>query len=393
MKSAYYMQDRISTFLSPNKVSIGIGAAKQIGAECKALGGKKALIVTDPGVVKAGLIDGIQGSLESENVETGIFDKVVAEPPFGVVDESAQMAREEGYDVIIGIGGGSSLDVAKGASLMAINKGKVLDYAGIDLVPKGGLPKILLPTTGGTGSEVTRVFVVTDEAENTKKVVYTNFNLADVAIVDPLLSVSMPPVVTADTGIDALVHAIESYVSVKATPFSDILAIEAIRLIAENLPITYAKASNLEARYNMALAASLAGLAFTSSGVGGVHGLAYVLGTEYHMSHGRSNAIMLPHVMEYNKIGGIHRFVQIAKAMGENIGTLSAYEAAGKSIHAVKNLLEAVDISIKLPDYGIHERDLPTLVEGGMRQARLFVPNPRDFIKGDVERIYEMAFR
>ena len=143
----------------------------------------------------------------------------------------------------------------------------------------------------------------------------------------------------------------------------------------------------------MALAASLAGLAFTSSGVGAVHGLAYVLGTEYHMSHGRSNAIMLPHVMEYNKIGSIDRYVQIAKAMGENIQGLSAYEAAGKSIHAVKNLLEAVDISIKLPDYEVYKGDLPRLVEGGMRQARLFVPNPRDLTTGDVEKIYEMAFR
>jgi alcohol dehydrogenase class IV len=307
MKSSFYTPDKISTFLSPNKITLGVGAAREIGVECKALGGKRALIITDPGVVAAGLIEGIKESLESEGIRIGIFDKVVAEPPSRVIDESAQIARDEGYDIVIGVGGGSSLDAAKGASLMAVNKGKVLDYAGIDLVPRAGLLKILLPTTGGTGSEVTRVFVVTDEAENTKKVVYSNFNLADLAVIDPLLSLSMPSVVTAETGIDALVHAIETYVSVNATPFSDILAIEAIRLIAENLPIAYAKGGNLEARYNMALAANLAGLAFTSGGLGAVHGLAYVLGTEYHLSHGRSNAIMLPHVMEYNKIGGFTR--------------------------------------------------------------------------------------
>jgi alcohol dehydrogenase class IV len=392
MGNIHYMSHKISTFLSPNKITLGVGAAKQIGVECKALGGKKALIVTDPGVVKAGLIDGIDDSLESESVEVGIFDKVMAEPPSRVIDESAQIAREEGYDIIIGVGGGSSLDAAKGAALMAINKGKVLDYAGINLVPNGGLPKILVPTTGGTGSEVTRVFVMTDEAENTKKVVYSNFNLADVAIVDPLLSVSMPPDLTAETGIDALVHAIETYVSVNATPFSDILAIEAIRLIAVNLPIAYAKGNNVGARYNMALAATLAGLAFTSGGVGAVHGLAYVLGTEYHMSHGRSNAIMLPYVMEYNKIGSLNRYAQIGEAMGENIHGLSAYEAAGTSIDAVNKLLEAVDISIKLPDYGIDQADLPRLVEGGMRQTRLFVPNPRDLAQEDVKKIYEMAF-
>jgi alcohol dehydrogenase class IV len=391
MKSSFYTQDKVSTFLSPNKISIGTGAAKQVGIESKALGGKKALIVTDPGVVKAGLIDGIQESLESEKLDMGVYDRVVAEPPARVIDESAQIAREEGYDIIIGIGGGSSLDAAKGASIMATNKGRVLDYAGVDMIPKGGLPKILLPTTGGTGSEATRVFVVTDEEENTKKVVYSNFNLADVAIIDPLLSISMPPAVTADTGIDALVHAIEAYVSVNATPFSDILAIEAIRLIAENLPIAYAKGSNIEARYNMALAANLAGLAFTSGGLGGVHGLAYVLGTEYHMSHGRSNAIMLPHVMDYNKIGNLEKYAQIARAMGEHIQGLCAYEAADKSIDAVKKLLEAVDISIRLPDYGIRKEDLPRLVQGGMKQARLFVPNPRDLTKEDVEKIYKMA--
>ena len=392
MKSSFYAQDRISNFLSPNKISIGIGAAKQVGIDSKALGGKKALIVTDPGVVKAGLIDSIQESLESEKVHTGIFDRVVAEPPARIIDESAQIAREQGYDIIIGVGGGSSLDAAKGTSIMAVNKGKVLDYAGMDLVTKKGLPMILLPTTGGTGSEVTRVFVMTDEAENTKKVVYSNLNLADVAIIDPLLTVSMPRVVTADTGIDALVHAIEAYVSVNATPFSDILAIEAIGLIAQNLPAAYAKGGNIEARYNMALAASLAGLAFMSGGLGAVHGLAYVLGTQYHMSHGRSNAIMLPHVMDYNRIGNLDKYAQIANAMGEDIQGPSAYEVAGKSVRAVRRLLEAVNISIHLPDYGIRKGDLPELVEGGMKQARLFVPNPRDLTKEDVERIYEMAF-
>jgi alcohol dehydrogenase class IV len=141
----------------------------------------------------------------------------------------------------------------------------------------------------------------------------------------------------------------------------------------------------------MALAANLAGLAFTSGGLGGVHGLAYVLGTEYHMSHGRSNAIMLPHVMDYNKIGNLEKYAQIARAMGEHIQGLCAYEAADKSIDAVKKLLEAVDISIRLPDYGIRKEDLPRLVQGGMKQARLFVPNPRDLTKEDVEKIYKMA--
>jgi len=391
-KRSYYEAEKVSVFLSPNKIIVGKGAARKVGEEAKALGSKRALIVTDPGVVKAGLIEVIEESLRSERIKVGIFDKVEAEPPARIVDECAQMVREGKYDIIIGIGGGSSLDTAKGAAILATNKGKVLDYVGVDTVPKRGLPKILVPTTAGTGSEVTRVFVITDEAENTKKVVYSNFNLADVAILDPLLTISMPPFVTADTGLDALVHAIEAFVSVNATPFSDILAIEAISLIAHNLPVAYAKGNDIEARYNMLLAANIAGLAFTSGGLGAVHGLAYVLGTQYHMSHGRSNAIMLPHVMKFNLIGNLAKYARIAEAMGEEIEGLSLYEAAQKAVEAVEKLLNAVNIPYRLSEYKIPRSDLPKLVVGGMKQSRLFVPNPRDLSEDDVRKIYEEAF-
>ena len=196
--------DKVNTFLSPNKIILGNGAVSHVGNEAKKLGAKKALIVTDEGVLKAGLVENIEKSLTSEKVDIGIFDKVKAEPSAGIVDECVKIIQEEKYDIIIGIGGGSSLDVAKGASLAATNKGKILDYAGIDLVPHDGLPKILLPTTAGTGSEVTRALVLTDERENLKKAVYSDFALADVAVVDPLLTLSMPPAVTADTGTKGL---------------------------------------------------------------------------------------------------------------------------------------------------------------------------------------------
>lgn len=381
-----------SIFWSPNKIILGAGAARQIGKEARSLGGTKALLVTDRGVAEAGLLRGIREALEAEKIQADVFDEVIPEPPARVVDECARLARSEKYDVIIGIGGGSSLDTAKGVSIMATNEGKVLDYAGVDLVGKRGLPKILVPTTAGTGSEVSRVFVITNEEDNTKRAVYSSFVLADVAVVDPMLSLSMPPAVTADTGIDALVHAIESYVSVSATPFSDLFALEAIRLIAENLPVAYAKGSNLEARNNMMLAATMAGMAFTSGGLGAVHGLAYVLGTEYHLAHGRSNAIMLPYVMDYNKIGNLKKYARIARAMGENIEGLSSFEAAEKAVAAVKRLLAGVNISIKLADYGVSREDLPKLVEGGMKQARLFATNPRDLAEEDVKNVYSLAF-
>jgi len=379
-------------FLSPNRILFGIDAVNGVAAEAKQLGGKKVLIVTDPGLIEAGLVETIKAPLDSDGIAFSIYDKVKPEPPARIVDECTQYLKDENCDLIIGVGGGSSLDVAKGVSVMATNKGSILDYSGTDVVPKRGLPKILIPTTAGTGSEVTRVLVVTDEASNIKKAVYSNHVLSDVAIVDPMMTLSMPPKVTADTGIDALVHAIETYVSVNATPFSDILAIEAITLIAENVTKAFAKGENVEARYHMSLAATISGLAFSSGGLGAVHALSNPLGIEYHLPHGRTNAIMLPHIMTYNLIGNPMKFALIAEAMGEEVEGLAPMEAGALAVEAVKELLNQLKISIRLRDYDIPQKDIPKLVEGAMKISRLFVPNPRNLTREDVEEIFRMAW-
>jgi alcohol dehydrogenase len=391
MNQAFTDIHKVSNFFSPQKVILGQDTVKKVGEEAKALGGRKALIVTDPGIVTAGYTKPVEESLKAAKIEVGIFDGVVPEPPARCVAEGVKMIREGKYDLVVGLGGGSSLDIAKGAAIMVNNAGTIVDYAGIDRVPKGGLPKILIPTTAGTGSETTRSLVVTDD-KNIKRSVASSFGIADVAILDPLLTLSMPPKVTANTGMDALTHAIESYVSATTTPFAEILTLEAIRLIAYNLPLAYSKGSNLTARYNMLLAASIAGLGFASSRLGIVHGLAYVIDTEYHLPHGRANAIMLPHVMNFNKTGNLLKFARIAEAMGEKVEGFSLYEAAQKSVEAVKNLLDAVQISCKFSDYGIPREHLSKLVEGGMNQARLFIPNPRDVTPEDLKSIYENAF-
>jgi len=391
MNQAFYEITKVSNFHSPRKIILGQDTVKKVGDEARALGGSRALIITDPAIVSAGYVKVVEDSLRAAKIEVGIFDRVVPEPPARCVEEGVKMSHEGKYNIIIGLGGGSSLDIAKGVAIMATNPGKVVDYAGIDLVPKPGLPKVLIPTTAGTGSETSRSLVVTDE-NNTKRSIASSFGVSDVAILDPMLTLSMPPQVTANTGMDALVHAIESYVSATTTPFAEILAIEAIRLIAHNLPLAYSKGSNLIARYNMLLAASLAGLAFASSRLGIVHGLAYVIDTEYHLPHGRANAIMLPHVMEFNKTGNLGKFARIAEAMGEPVRELSPYEAADKSVQAVKNLLAALQVPYRLSQYGIPKEHLPKLIEGGMRQARLFVPNPRDVTQEDLKSIYEKAF-
>jgi alcohol dehydrogenase class IV len=392
MNQAFYEIHRVINFYSPKRIILGQNVVGKVGEEAKALGSRRAIIVTDPGIVSAGYAKVVEDSLREKQIEFGLFDQVEPEPPAGLVAKCSQMIREGKYDLVIGVGGGSSLDVAKGASLMVTNPGTILDYAGMEMVPKPGLPKILIPTTAGTGSEVTRVFVLTDERDQTKKTIGSTFAVPEVAILDPMLTLSMPPHITANTGMDALVHAIESYVSAITTPYAEILAIEAISLIAHNLPLAYSKGNNLIARYNMLLASNIAGLAFGSSRTGAVHGLAYVIDIDYHLPHGRANAIMLPHVMNFNKTGNLRKFAKIGEAMGENVEGLSVYEAADRSIEAVKNLLQAVQIPFRLSQYGISSDDLPKLVEGGMKQARLFVPNPRDLTPEDVRSIYESAF-
>jgi alcohol dehydrogenase class IV len=321
-----------------------------------------------------------------------IYDQVEPEPPVRCVEVATEQFKSKGCDLVLGIGGGSSLDVAKGVSIMATNEGSVLDMCGIDLVKKEGAKKILIPTTSGTGSEMTRVFVITDEKDNTKKVVNSLYALSDIAIVDPLLTLTMPPRVTADTGMDALVHAIETYVSMNATPFSDILAEKPIQWIARYLPVAWAKGSNLEARYFMSLAATMGGMAFASGGLGAVHALAYPIGTGYHMSHGRSNAVMLPHVMRYNLPGNPEKYAAIAALMGKDIDGLSALEAGLLSVEAVEELLTTLQIPFHLHDYGIPKEDIPKLVEGGMKFSRLFITNPRDLNEGDVRSLYEGAY-
>ena len=380
------------TFYSPNKVILGMNTSSIVSEEILKLGGGRLLLVTDPGVVQAGLISAVEDSLKSNNLDYILYDAVEPEPPAGVIDRGADIFKSEGCSIVLGIGGGSSLDVAKGISILVTNGGRILDYCGIDCVPQKGAPLLLMPTTAGTGSEVTRVLVMTDEEQNIKNVVFTPYALADVAIVDPALTVTMPPHVTADTGMDAMVHAIETYVSMNATVFSDILAERAIELIARYLPVSWSKGSNLEARYQMSAAATVAGLAFGSGGLGAVHALAYPLGTEYHMSHGRTNAIMLPHVMHYNLCGNPAKYARIAELMGRDIKGYSLSEAAVLAVDAVKELLDTIKVSYRLADYDIPIEDLPKLVDGGMKQARLFVPNPRDLTHADVMLIYEGAF-
>jgi alcohol dehydrogenase len=382
----------VQTFFSPCKVILGMNAAASAAEEIRQLGGGPVLLVTDPGVVEAGLVRSVEDALRAGGIDCHVYSGVKPEPPSGVIDGGAEVLRSRGCRLVLGVGGGSSLDAAKGISLLAGNPGSILDYVGLERVPRRGAPLVLMPTTAGTGSEVTRILVLTDERRNMKNAVFSRFALAEVAIVDPMLTVGMPPVVTADTGMDALTHAVETYVSTQATVFSDAYAERAIELIARWLPIACAKGSNLEARYWMSAAATLAGMAFGSGALGIVHALAYPLGTEYHMTHGRTNAIMLPHVMRFNLPGAAAKYARMAALMGQPVAGLAPLQAAARAVAAVEELAASIRVSCRMRDYRIGDQDIPRLAEGAMLQTRLFVPNPRNASAADVRRIYEDAY-
>ena len=382
----------VHTLYSPTKVIFGNGSAHNIAQEVRQLGGKKVFIVTDPEIERADLLKPIKDSLKASAISFSIFDRVKPEPPSWIVDEGAQECRSENFDLVVGVGGGSSLDCAKGIAIMVKNEGSILDLCGVELVKNRRLPTVLIPTTSGTGSEVTRSLMVTDEKSRHKKAVVSFYVLADVAIVDPLLTISMPPKITANSGIDALTHALESYVSVVSTTLTDPLAERAIRYIAKYLPIAWAKGSNLEARYFMSLSSMMAGMAFTSSGLGAIHALGQTLGAEYHIPHGASMATLLPAVVQFNLSGNPEKFAQIASLMGKDIGGLSTMEAAQRAVTAVQELLETVQVPFHIHDLGIPKEDIPKLTKLAMRESRLFAFNPRDVKQDDVRILWEKAY-
>jgi alcohol dehydrogenase class IV len=290
------------------------------------------------------------------------------------------------------LGGGSSIDVTKVVSILVTNGGPIDRYIGVDLVEKPGIPTIMLPTTSGTGSEVTPIAILTDTKDKLKKGIVSPYLYASVAIVDPILTISVPPKITANTGMDALVHAIESYIGKKANPFTECLSLKAIRLISENLRTAVTDCENIEARYNMSLGSLLAGIAFANAGVGAVHALAYPLGGQFHLPHGLSNTLMLRYVMEYNIVSRLDKFAKIAEAMGENIKGLSIRDAAQLALDAMVKLAEDINVPTKLRQVEIPKEAIPQLAEAGIKVTRLLSNNPRKLSLEDIIQIYTNAW-
>ncbi len=378
-------------FNTSASVVFGAGEAAKIGTLAATRLGHDILFVTDHGVMKAGLADSALAALKAAGCSVTIFDAVVADPPEAIILQCADMAQ--GKTGVIGFGGGSSMDVAKLAALLAKSGETLADIYGVGLAKGPRLPLMLVPTTAGTGSEVTPISIVTT-GTNEKKGVVSPVILPDIALLDPDLTLGLPPHVTAATGIDAMVHAIEAYASKSANnnPVSKILAREALRLMGANLLIAVRDGNNREARGAMLLGAMLAGQAFANSPVAAVHALAYPLGGHYHIPHGLSNALVLPEVLRFNAPEAAHLYAEIAiDAFPElaEIGTQARGEAFAERLH---RLAQECGLPTRLRDNGVTRESLPMLAEDAMKQTRLLVNNPRAMTYNDALAIYEKAW-
>lgn len=371
----------------------GWGALEQLLPEVEKYSPKKILVVTDPMLEQIGLTDKVTLPLEESGYDVTVYSDVAPEPPLEIGERLVEFTRKGQFELVIGLGGGSALDMAKLAAVLAAHDGLVADYlnlTGTKKIEKKGLPKILIPTTSGTGSEVTNISVLS--LETTKDVVTHDYLLADAAIVDPELTVSVPARVTAATGIDALTHAIEAYLSVNASPTTDGLALQAIRLIGRSLRKAVKDGSDRQARTDMSEGSYMAGLAFFNAGVAGVHALAYPLGGQFHISHGESNAILLPYVMGYIRSSCPKRLGDILDALGGNSSFYSDEEASYKCIRELETLVKDVGIPLTLKGFDIPESALEGLTADGVKQKRLLARSPLPLYEQDIRKIYQAAF-
>lgn len=383
----------VRSFEIPTVMKHGPGAVASLADEARALGMKRPLIVTDPGIVQAGLLERATASLQQANLDYVVFDRVAPNPPIALVDEGAEQYQREQCDGIIGVGGGSALDTAKSIGVLASNGGSILQYEWADPQPiKQRIPPtICVPTTAGTGSEVTLWAVITDPERKIKfNVGGTALIGAWVALIDPELTLDLPAAVTAGTGMDALAHAIECYTCAYAQPLPDSVALLAMEYVGQYLRIAFAQGHNLEARYKMSMAAMLGGLAYGTESAGAAHAMSQSAGGVHDVPHGALTARLLGPVMAYNYLGEPHKFARIAQALGEDTRGLSVWQAAEKAVEAVMRLTEEVEIP-SLQALGFQEEEIPMLAEIAFKDPQT-IGNPRDLSLNSYVQIYQHAF-
>jgi alcohol dehydrogenase len=376
------------TFLAPSVILTGEGVVDQLGAEAKKLGATKVLVVTDKGVANAGMVDLVEAPLKAAGLQVGVYDESVPEPPMDSVLAAAKQCEEGGYDMVVAFGGGSAMDTAKMVAILPGTGKTVEDFVGVDLVQKPGLPVIAIPTTAGTGSEVTKVAIFANTKLNVKQGVSSPFLVPQVALVDPMLTISCPPRVSAASGIDAFIHNIEAYTSVNATPVTDMYALKGMEMICRSIRTAVYQGTNVEARFDMALGALYGGLSFGNAGVTAVHALSYPVGGKFHVPHGDANTLMLPWVMTYNMLGCLDKFVEVAKAMGLETEGYTPREVAQMAVDEMRLLADDLNLPLYLSDVNIPASAIEELADGAMGQTRLLVNNPRCLSRDDVVAIY-----
>nr|AGS32789.1 1,3-propanediol dehydrogenase [uncultured bacterium] len=384
---------RMYDYLVPSVNFMGAGCISLVGERCKILGGKKALIVTDKFLrnMEGGAVELTAKYLTEAGIEVSYYDGVEPNPEDTNVREGLEIFKSEDCDMIVTVGGGSAHDCGKGIGIAATHEGDLYDYAGIETLTNALPPIVAVNTTAGTASEVTRHCVITNTETKVKFVIVSWRNLPLVSFNDPMLMVKKPAGLTAATGMDALTHAVEAYVSKDANPVTDAAAIQAIKLIAQNLRQAVALGENLVARENMAYASLLAGMAFNNANLGYVHAMAHQLGGLYDMPHGVANAMPLPHVEKYNLISNPEKFADIAEFMGENIDGLSVMEAAEKAIDAMFKLSADIGIPASLKEMGVKEEDFEYMAKMALKDGNAF-SNPRKGNEKDIISIFKAAF-
>ena len=367
-------------FRVPVRIIFGRGAVKNVGSEVKKLGGKRIFLVADHNIEK--ISKRIKNLLLREGLKVTIFDEIKSEPTVEIADKATGLAKRKNCNLVIGVGGGSSMDIAKAVSILLTNKGKAKDYQGQNMVKAPGVPKIMIPTTAGTGSEVTITSVLI--REKIKAGINSPYLFAELAILDPTLTLSLPPEVTASTGMDALTHAIEASTSKSTSPMVNLFAFKAIELINQNLLKAVKDGKDIEAREGMLFGSLLAGIALANAGVGAAHALAYPLGGVYNISHGVANALLLPDVMDFNLKSNPKQFYRIDLLMGK--------KRAKDAVIDVRELSRKIKIIQRLRDLKVPKSAIAKLAEDAMKVTGPILNNPRKITLKDAIKLYQKAF-
>ncbi|MEM6819140.1 MAG: iron-containing alcohol dehydrogenase [Pseudomonadota bacterium] len=381
------------TFNTVNTIISESGSLSQIANQCDRLGIDRPMVVTDSGIVALGMLDSLSAHLDTAGLETIVYSDVVADPPEQVVLDAVALAKENRIDGVIGFGGGSSMDTAKLVALLANSNESLADIYGVDNVKGKRLPLIMIPTTAGTGSEVTAVAIVTT-GETTKMGVVSAELFADVALLDAELTLGLPPHITAMTGVDAMVHAVEAYTSIhKKNIYSDTLAKQALTLLSKNIKSATHNGGDLEARQAMLLGACLAGQAFANAPVAAVHALAYPLGGHYHIPHGLSNSLVLPSVLAFNSPSCANWYSELAEIfIARDLLADSEAERADQLVAYFIRLIVDLNLPATLADAEVPEQDIDMLAKDAMLQQRLLINNPRPVTEADARAIYQNAY-